>query len=157
MPLTTDDVQRILTTAITQANLAPTEEIITSIATTLANAITPSLNALVGSQTGLITTQSATAPVMAITEALAVRDVVESVIAVFVSDVTASNDAAEELLNTGYIDVPSILASVRNPAAPVVSTGSVKAVTASSPVPVSALSAAEVAAVSAGGGSVAAS
>lgn len=115
MPLITDDVQRILHDTILQANLAPTEEIATSIATNLANAITPQLNGLLGAQTGLIPTTSTSAPVMSITEALGVRDVVEAVIARVVRDSTASSDAAEELLGEGFVDVPAILASVRNP------------------------------------------
>lgn len=115
MPLTTDDVQRILNDAIVQAKLAPVD-VAPGLATTLATAILPNLNALIAPTTRTISTVATAAPVMSVTEALSVRDVIAEVVRE-VQDITATDaeEAAEELLLAGYIDVPSILASVRSP------------------------------------------
>jgi hypothetical protein len=113
MPLTTSDVQQILRDGILQAKLAD-ENLAESISKTLATSVTPALNAVVGSQTGLIPVVQQVAAVMSITEALTVRDAIRRVIDLEVDDEMKSLDAAESLLIADYVDVPKILAAARN-------------------------------------------
>jgi hypothetical protein len=130
MPLTTNDVRAILQDAIIQGKMAPDDDVAAALATTLSAAITPNLNLIVGTQTGLIPISSVAAPVMSIVEALTVRDAVSHVIADEFSgnlelEITA---ASEALLKTGYVDVPKVLALAREDdqttATPAPSTGS---------------------------------
>lgn len=96
MPFTTDDVRRLLATAIVQTKTAP-EDQADRIGAALAPVLTPALQDLSGD-----------GPLMTASEALFVRDAVAEEL-----DANGGADIAERLIRAGYIDVEPILAMHR--------------------------------------------
>jgi hypothetical protein len=100
MPLTVEDLRRLLSTAIIETNTAPSLSVADQLARTIAPRLAPALDALTEPTPAL----PADGSLMTAAEALFVRDTIAAEL-----EAIGGGPVAERLIVAGYIDVAPIL------------------------------------------------
>jgi hypothetical protein len=110
MPITTDDLQQILESAIVSANFAK-PDVAPSFAAVLAPSVAEAGNELMNSSAELVSPSSTSAPLMTVVDAITLRNKISLIISEIPPGPDSEDAIAERLLLGGMIDVPALLHS----------------------------------------------